>query len=528
MISFKNFFPGFKILKTEIEENIIIELISKQKYSCCPICGTKSTKIHSRYTRNIADTSILSKHVNLKVVVNKYFCRNSNCDRKIFSESFNNFIEPYSRVTDRLKSLLTGLAFNISSEKASKLSHLFCKKISGDTFLRLIMNNKTDIKSNYKVLGIDDWAFRKGKSYGTLICDLETNKPVDLLPDRTTFTLSEWLKNHKSVEIVTRDRANAYSKAIKLTIPDAVQIADKWNLLKNATNVLKDIMQSKYIKGFYLKEDVKNEIKKNLNIKNTESENKKIEIQQQKMKIVEETKKLKAKGYSYSDITEALGISKKTIIRYLRRIVPPNSSYTYRGSILDEHKSTINKEFKNGTKSLEIYDIIVKEGFKGSTSTLRMYLSQLKKYLKINESMETAEVTVKTKLVKRAKLQKILWKKYDKLKDKDKHILDEILKNSKDISHIYQALQSFRGIVKSNSIDSLGNWISCFQDSNIINIRKFVIGIKNDIDAVRNSISYNYTNDLLEGQVNRLKTIKRLLYGRAGFELLRKRVLYQG
>jgi len=191
--------------------------------------------------------------VTIKLLSRKFFCDNSSCSRSIFTERFKNLVKAYSRRTERLNEALVKFAFSLSSEAASRVSKYIFPKLSADTFIRIIRKEYIEIKSNYKYIGIDDWAFRKGISYGTLICDLETPRPIEILKDRTTKNLADWLKNRKDTELITRDRANSYSKAVDDILPSAIQIADKWHLLKNIGDTLNSILQSQYTNGVNIK-----------------------------------------------------------------------------------------------------------------------------------------------------------------------------------------------------------------------------------------------------------------------------------
>ena len=170
-------------------------------------------------------------------------------------------------------------------------------------------------------IGVDDFAFHKGLTYGTIICDLDTHHPVDLLEDRTTNTLTNWLKKHENIEIVTRDRANAYSKAINDTLPSAIQIADKWHLLKNMTNTLSEILKSKYTAGVTIENTTSvNSSSSNefINI-TTKYELERESLKIKKMTIINQTKHLHEDGVPLKDIMKSIGISKKTVYRYLKR-----------------------------------------------------------------------------------------------------------------------------------------------------------------------------------------------------------------
>ena len=522
-----SFFSTEFIVKeiSEEDSNLNIKIISSKDSCKCPICNTESSKVHSQYNRFLFDLSVIDKTLSIYLTSRKFFCCNTFCYRKIFTERYVTLISPYARRTNRLNELLKKIAFSMSSEAASRISKYTSAPLSADTFLRIIRKESIFIDSQYMHIGVDDFAFHKGLTYGTIICDLDTHHPVDLLEDRTTNTLSNWLKKHENIEIVTRDRANAYSKAINDTIPSAIQIADKWHLLKNMTNTLSEILKSKYTAGVTIENTTSvNRSSSNefINIP-TKYELERESLKIEKMKIINETKQLHEDGVALKDIMKSIGISKKTVYRYLKRTEAPYSSVKYRGSCLDEYIIAIEEAFRSKIKSKDILTLIKEKGFVGSDSLLRMHLSKIKR--QINDS--NSDNIINKKLYKREKIEKLFWKHYDQLNIKDKDSINEIINISVDLSKIYQSIQSYRAIFDEKTTESLIKWIKNNINIEIPALSKFAQSIKKDFNAVSNSLIYDYTNGLVEGQVNRLKTIKRMMYGRAKFDLLKQRVLYQ-
>lgn len=510
---------------TTYETSVVLKLSCKNKSSLCPKCGANSERVHSRYSRKLYDLMAFGKQVIIKLSSRKFFCDNLTCVQRIFTERFNTMIKTYSRKTERLKEALIKFAFSLSSEAASRISQYIFPKVSADTFIRLIRKENIEIKANYKNIGIDDWAFRKGSTYGTLICDLETHKPVELLKDRTTKTLSDWLESHKDIEVVTRDRANSYSKAIDDILPSAIQIADKWHVLKNMADVLNSILQSQYTKGITV-ENTKNTHQENhTKAKPTHQEIQRKERMNKNMELIQETKRLHSCGVKQKDISSSLGISKKTIYRYLRRVEPTYSSAKVRGSLLDEYSKEVEKLLQEGSSPKDILNHIKRCGYTGSESLLRMYLSKLKK-IRI-ESESSFNENISRKLIKRERVFKLFWRNYSDLTEKNQVLLDKIIQSSLELSRIYQSVQSFREIISHKNVDSLSEWVNSNIKSDIIHLKKFAQSLKKDMPAVCNTLKYDYTNAVLEGNVNKLKNIKRMMYGRANFDLLRQRVLYQ-
>ena len=215
--------------------NIDFEVCSCQTSSCCPLCQTISFRIHSRYARTIGDLPVSGKLAKLKLQVRKFFCENSDCTRKIFTERFKEQLSAYSRRFERLNDLISSMGLELGGNVAHRIGKLCYVKISASTILRLVLKCPIPIVQLPKIIGVDDWAFKKRLKYGTIIVDLEKNEVIDLLPDREGKTLTDWLKQYPSIETVSRDRSSTYASATTEADVKIVQIADRWHILKNLT-----------------------------------------------------------------------------------------------------------------------------------------------------------------------------------------------------------------------------------------------------------------------------------------------------
>ncbi|UZR96294.1 ISL3 family transposase [Chondrinema litorale] len=206
---------------------LAIDILRTATTVACPHCGKNSHYIHSYYCRTVQDLSICNFQLKLNLGVRKYYCQNPACRFKIFCERLGPEIQAYQRKTTRVKLEMQAIALKIGANPASQLCQKLFLNVSSSTLLRLMHSKKLQNFSTPRVLGVDDWAFRKGDNYGTILVDLEKNKPIDLLPDRTSETLKNWLEAHPGIEIISRDRSGAYAEAAKQGAPDALQVADR-------------------------------------------------------------------------------------------------------------------------------------------------------------------------------------------------------------------------------------------------------------------------------------------------------------
>src|SRR6266566_565529 len=201
--------------------------------ACCPCCGTICQRVHSHSTRTLRDLPASGRPVHLRVDVHRFFCQESTCRRKSFAERFPSLTLPRVKFTLRLQEALREMGFELGGEAGARLGKKLSYPGSPDTILRLVKGAELLTASAPRVVGLDDWSWKRRLRYGTLICDLESHQPIDVLSDRSVETVSAWFEKHPSVEVVSRDRSSEYAAAIKKGAPQATQVADRWHLGKN-------------------------------------------------------------------------------------------------------------------------------------------------------------------------------------------------------------------------------------------------------------------------------------------------------
>jgi transposase len=224
---------------------LVVHLVSTQLASHCPLCGLASEQVHSRYRRVVADVPCGSKPVSLSLEVRKFFCRTPTCPRKIFTERLPDLVQPPARMTNRLRAALQALGLATGGEGGAWLAPKLGMRGAPTTLLRYLREVSTPSVTQVRVVGLDDWAYKRGDTYGTILVDLERHRVIDLLPDRSSETVKVWLQRHPEIDVISRDRASGYADAARQGAPQATQVADRFHLTKNVREKLKDLLDRK-------------------------------------------------------------------------------------------------------------------------------------------------------------------------------------------------------------------------------------------------------------------------------------------
>jgi transposase len=203
------------------------------------VCGKITRRVHSRYSRTLSDLPWHGNAVRIQLEARRFFCDTASCSRRIFAERLPETTKHYARRTLRLSAAIDAVALALGGEAGARLAGRLAMRISPGTMLRRLHGGAPASPATApRVLGVDDWAFRKGQRYGTILVDLERRRPVDLLPDRTADTLARWLAKHSGIGIIARDRSSEYSRAIQQAAPHVREVADRWHLLHNLRQML--------------------------------------------------------------------------------------------------------------------------------------------------------------------------------------------------------------------------------------------------------------------------------------------------
>lgn len=516
--------------------HLIIKTSSCQTASICPSCGCVGERRHSRYTRKFGDLPSSGYGVQVLMLSRKYFCDNPECTQKVFTERFKKEIVPYHRRFNRCTELLRSLALELGGNKGSAIAYHTHLPVSPSTILRIIKRQDLVVpQMTSGVIGIDDWAFKKGRTYGTIIVDLHENKVIDLLPDREAATVSQWLKGHQEVKVISRDRGGPYSKGGREGAPQAIQVADRFHLLMNLTAATKRMFQSmgrELTKAFTLYNNPKSSTSlipaaKGISLEEQEMPtvtNIAINSSPELLLKFDKVKELKDKGYTIRAISRSLGITRITIRKYLRMDFLPKKTGS-RSTNFDAYQGYLLQEINAGKLYTDLHADIVKLGFNGGYTQFCNNMNILLKTNKITRPHRKTDPSI-IKTWSAGKLSFLLQKERAELTTEDKKFLGQLCRQYPVVNQTAKQVKQFKKLFEHKQEGSLEQWLHDVANS-ISGIKVFAKGIQSDFEAVNNAVVSPYSNGQVEGQVNRLKNIKRRMYGRASFELLRKMVIFK-
>lgn len=510
--------------------SVLIHALTCQLSSRCPLCNKKSNRIHSKYVRALADLPASGNLVRIRLVSRKYFCDNKACSRKIFTERFSKEIQPYGRRLGRSVNLISKMALELGGNKGANISKFAGVPVSSSTIVRIIKKlpaREQLVTSG--IIGVDDWAFKKGRTYGTILVDLDSNRVIDLLPDREAGTLSAWIKKHPEIQVVSRDRYGPYALGATEGAPNAIQVADRFHLIKNLGEATSRMFQTKSKALREVFSLYNNTVPDSLAAEQSKMvdsvpDNDQLDARLNPVKVYlfKKVKEMQQQKLSKRAIATALKINKKTVARYMsldalyiRKGHSTTNFDSFAQILLDECNR--NRTFK------DLFQTIVKSGFNGKYTSFCERMNNLYASNKISKPNKPPQI-VPVRAWSPNKLSFLLYMDNEKLSAGDKRFMELLYDKCPEVKHIEVLVKRFKNLFKMKEPGSLSQWIADAQmaDSTIKNFAKNLL---RDYEAVNNAVITSYSNGQVEGQVNRLKNIKRMMYGRAGFQLLRKMVL---
>ncbi len=521
--------------------SITVTLRSQSFQIQCPLCGERSKRTHSGYERTLADLPWGEHAITIKLGVRRMFCDNDLCKRRVFTERLPGVAAPWARRTTRLADRLRAVGLALGGSAGVRLARKFELSASRNTLLNLIRQAPMPPIVTPTVLGVDDWALRKRDTYGTVLVDLERHRPVALLPGREADTLAAWLREHPGVEVISRDRSGAFSKGARHGAPGAVQVADRFHLLQNLAEAL-ELVFSTHATDLHAAEQARRDavLAEHGTVAIAPSE------PQAKAKLLAGGRRarrlaqhgqvwaLYRQGWSGEKIGPHLGISRSTVYRYLRsEVFPERKGRSDAGhSRLDAWRHAVLEHWNGDRRnSRKMFEDLQQRGYRGSYPTLARYLRRLRAVDTVvtasglpASARPTLDAAPRQVLTPRTAAWTVL-RRVEKRTMESQALLAGVRGRSPVLNEAVELAETFIALVRGREVAQLDPWLQQAERSAVPPLQRFAKRLRADYKAVQAALSLDWSNGQTEGQINRLKTIKRQMYGRANLDLLERRFL---
>lgn len=545
-----------------VPECITVAVHTTASGAVCPGCQREASRVHSQYQRTLADLPLAHIPVYLHLHVRRFFCDTPTCTRTTFSEPVPALARRGARRTTRLATEQRYLGLEVGGEPGARLARRQGMAVSADTLLRLARCETAVPAPTPRHLGIDDFALRKGQVYGTIFVDLDTHRPVDLQPERSAQVVEQWLKEHPGVEVITRDRSREYADGASRGAPDAVQVADRFHLLQNVREMLQRVLERH--QGALQaattapapeespppapegdQRTIEPEVREAASVDEhssplvravTPSE----ESRSRRYAQYEQVQELRAQGMSYRAIAAQLHLSRQTVRRYsVADQFPERATCRSKPSKLDPFTPYLEQQLAAGAdNALQLWRDLRDQGYTGSRALVSRWAAQHRHLVPVQERTDLSQrrrgrpaqpaKAAPPTPQRRLSARKAAWLlicRPEAVTEDDQCMIDRLCTHTPVVSTAHQLAQAFITMVRERHAPDLDDWLARATTSGIPELQTFAAGIERDKPAVVAALSLPYSNGQVEGQVNRLKLIKRKAYGRANFDLLRQRVL---
>lgn len=399
-----------------------------------------------------------------------------------------------------------------------------------------------------RVLGVDDWAQRKGHTYGTILVDLERRTVIDLLPDRTRETLTQWLREHPGVEIISRDRAEVYAEGASNGAPTATQVADRWHLLKNLGEALFKVLQRHHQTIERTLANTQNASATTLTSEmaevsaipnmvtpipevttSVEGEMQLTDAGQRRTQRVDRVQQLYQQGWTKRAIAAHLHLDPKTIRRYLNLSVPLVQQRRTRHSMLEPFKPYLWERWQAGChNAAQLFRDLQAQNFQGKSSIVRTYIRALRHQAGVPSRSHSSQDTTAGPAQQPPTLRTLLWcilGKPEAQTAEEQQLINQLMAAHPKLAVTIRLAQDFAAMVRQRQVDQLPAWLVRARQSETTAFHNFARSLQRDYEAVSAALSLPWSNGPTEGHINRLKCLKRQMYGRANFDLLRLRLL---
>jgi transposase len=503
--------PGFQVKNASTDGALtVITACPVNKASRCPECGAITTRVHSHYRRRLADLPLAGRQVQLVVVVRRFRCDAASCRRAIFTERFSaDVLAPRARRTARLDCLVHHLGLALGGRPAASFARRLMLPVSNDTLLRVVRRRGCPPIPPPIVVGIDDWAWKRNQRYGTIICDLERRRPIRLLPDREPATAQAWLAGQPQIAIVARDRGGGYALAAAKALPQATQVADRWHLMENASHAFLDAVckSMRQIRAAIGAATINPDLL-------TTAERIQYEGYLRREEANAAILARAGSGASIKEIVRETGHSRGLVRRVLRG--QRSDVFRTRQSSLEPYLPWLDAQWTAGLRNgSELWRRLKSQGFRGCLRVVSEWAGRRRR-------AEKADAESLRRVPSARTIARLMTTGRDTLSKTETMTIAAIEDGVPPLIEARAVIAAFHTMIRKKAEAELDAWIEWARSSLVTS---FANGVAKDRAAVRAAIVSAWSNGQTEGQITKLKLVKRQMYGRAKIDLLEARLI---
>ena len=542
---------GLHVEQVAIADDAVhIDLHRTARTARCPGCRRRSHRVHSRYSREVADLPMADRKVVLHLRMRRFRCSASRCPRRIFAEQVPGLAARRGRRSTLLLAALQEVGFALGGRPGARVGCRLKMPASRSTLLRLVRQAPSPPPSDPRVLGVDDWAWRRGQRYGSILVDLERRQPIKLLPDRTAESLAVWLREHPGIDVISRDRAGAYADGARQGAPAAIQVADRFHLLANAGELLERVLGSRRTALREAAAAVDRALAQDqqpaMDTPATpgpppakrHAQQGREKRRAQRLARYDAVVALHQEGHSHAAISRQTGLGRRTVRRYLRAgAFPERAAAPARPTMLAPYEAYLRARWTEGCHNAhQLWREIRGQGYAGQAANVRRYLARWRpapgrpgptaRQDQTDHAPLTAPVRQPTPVPSPSQARWLLLHGAETLTSDERAYRTALLDAEPTVREVQQLAIDFGTLVRTRDAPGLIAWLEQADASRLPEVRSFAAGIRRDRAAVDAALSSPWSNGQTEGQINRLKALKRQMYGRAKLDLLEKRFLY--
>jgi transposase len=494
------------------ETSLSLTVRATHPTSCCPLCSQASSSIHSHYQRMLNDASCVGRQVQLTLIVRRFYCRNRLCERKVFTEHIPRIVKPWARMTTRLSEHLQAMALATSGRGGIKLAVRLGMQTDRQTLLRRMMALPDLPEESVLYLGRDDFAFRRGQRFGTVLVNLETHHIVDLRPLRQAETAAAWMRQRPDITVVSRDRGGEYAKAAADGAPQATDVADRFHILKNLTEALQLLLgRSLEVIKVANQTPEKEPGEPSKPVIAMEEWRRAEPAHVQKARLArrsgryaryQQVVELQKQGMKRGEIARHLGMGERTVHRWLASSTFPETRKRRRQNAFEPFAPYVLSRWKAGERNgLALWREIKEQGYKGSARSLYPYLETLKQAEGKRISQPAAHPEIYSQCCRLARMSR----DPKDLEKVEQEALAAFCQASTQLRLAYDLVQDFFSMVHKRQGYRLDAWLERVASSDLSELQSFATGVERDKAAVQAGLTWWINNGVVEGSVTKVK-----------------------